>query len=421
MEPLAPRTTHLEARQLEALRRGTLDDVETRRIRSHLAETCAGCARAVAEVLVARYGDLPRPAGPGGPRRVVVSPPSLGAFARHHAEAAAWEEAVAPGLARALEPWEEAEAFQLIGDEPAYRTHALATHLAAECRRVVIADTRRGYHLGRLAVAVAAYAPEERYGSGLCADLKGEAALALANAARCCSRFYEARRMLQMAEEFLGMGTGDVMSQVQLSSTRSSIARDLGYNREALDALYRGRSLLPGSQGGALDLTLRLKIGNVFNQLNPAIGLELHRSTLRSIDRESQPMLDFCARIGIANSLRRVGRTAAAIGWIGSPASHEIGAKSHQHERKFRWLTARTLLALGRVHEATRRIETLLGDHGREEDIIVASAYFDLAAIALVGGKVKKARRLAGESAARFSSMGAERYAMFAASLTTLH
>jgi hypothetical protein len=87
----------------------------------------------------------------------------------------------------------------------------------------------------------------------------------------------------------------------------------------------------------------------------------------------------------------------------------------------FRWLTARTLLALGRVHEATRRIETLLGDHGREEDIIVASAYFDLAAIALVGGKVKKARRLAGESAARFSSMGAERYAMFAASLTTLH
>jgi hypothetical protein len=76
---------------------------------------------------------------------------------------------------------------------------------------------------------------------------------------------------------------------------------------------------------------------------------------------------------------------------------------------------------MGRIEEAIRLTEGLLREHEAEEDAVVATALLDLAVFALARGRVGKAHRLARESSARFSSMGAERYAMIAGGLTTLH
>jgi hypothetical protein len=425
MRPLASRTTHLEARQLEALRRGRLDDTETGRIRSHLSEACAGCARSVAEVLVARYGDLPRPVGPGGPRRVVVSLSSLGAFARHHGEAAAWEKAVAPGLARALEPWEEAEAFQLIGDEPAYRTHALATHLAAECRRIVIVDTRRGYHLGRLAVAVAAHAPEERYGSGLCADLKGEAALALANAARCCSRFYEARKVLEMAEGFLEEGTGDAVATFSLVAGRATLAKDLGYYRRALEIFESGWDALKNS-GLSLSEPLHqrwaVKHAMFVTAHDPRRGVLMERRALAGLERSGSEWLQFCARSSLAECLHDLGLYHAAWRELMVLEERGIPSISDKNRLALLWERAKVLIGLGALNAGLDLLEDLAREGKLSGDPVGrAHISMQIAEVLFARGWSSTARRHAAEARSLFTLAGAALHARSAGTLLVRH
>jgi len=65
--------------------------------------------------------------------------------------------------------------------------------------RGVVPDSVCAYDLARRAIAVAAHMGPTLYGQAFHFDLQAEAAMALANASRCRSRYLEARKMLDLA------------------------------------------------------------------------------------------------------------------------------------------------------------------------------------------------------------------------------
>lgn len=395
-------TTHIEPHLLKRLRRGVLGAAGRRRLEEHLSEGCPGCSVSVARILVEQE--------PGEPRPPIVRP---GDLVRRHPEGrgldAHLEELVAPGLAAVLEAFEEPEAFRLIAEDRAYRTMALASHLTEASNRWMIRDMVRAYHLARRAVAVAAHVSPSRHGHAKRFDLQGEAAMVLANASRCRSRFYEARQAMNMATSLLEQGSGDVRDRAQLASRKATLALDLGYFRDALHWLRESEAygaLLPGSVQPTITFIQR---SIVVSYVDPVSGVRLAELAQRRVDREREPWLHCCARHTLAANLERNGRGTEALRLLDEPDRHEYQVMSEPHQLRSLMLRAKTLGQVRRFREAIGLLELLRDEFDRRElGCELADTLGYLGEIHLLQGREARARRAIEDAASMYSMLGAE-------------
>ena len=284
--------------------------------------------------------------------------------------------------------------------------------LAEECRRVVIVDGDRGYHVGRLAVAVAAYLSEQRYGRSLCFDVQGEAAMALTNAARCCSRLYEARIALQMAERFLENGSGDVLLRFRLANDRSSLVRALGYHQEALRTYEAGLRMARESpvlsQRDSGNLGFRVKRAIFVAELDAARGLQLQRPLLGQLREQGLSWLTYCAHTSIVDCLLNTGSYEEAHQELRRvERDHSLFASTRHNMTVLRQRTA-VLRALGRFDEAWAILEELHRNLETSTPTLESTHITaELAAMAFGLGRKMRARRYAAEAVSLYTWMGA--------------
>lgn len=321
-----------------------------------------------------------------------------------------------PELAARLAALPPEERMGALRSDPSFRSWCFGEWLIEECHRLADSDVTRAEDLADFAVAVAESLDPRQHGEPLINDLKARAWGAVGEVLRSLSDLRSSEEAFEIAEDFIGEGTGDALEEARLLELKAALRHDQRRLPEAhrlleeVIAIYRqyrdfhlvGRAFV---QKG--------KVCGAGNDLEAAV--RWHRKGIVLLDPARERHLELSARHSLMLYLHESGRHQEA--WFLMKASRSA-LREHGGEilsLRLRWLEGKLLHALGAPDEAEQALaEARAGFIARGIGFSAAAVSLDLAELYADQGRPAEMRRLAEEMLPIFQSRDLHREAIAA-------
>lgn len=275
-------------------------------------------------------------------------------------------------------------------------------------------DPEEMFRLALLARTAAESLDPDLYGPALVADLQARAWAELGNAHRVLDELDEAEAALDVAEERLRRGTGDLLLLARAADLRATLLntrRRFSEACELLDAVHRIYLELgdPHLAGRAL-----VSKGIYTNyQGAPQEALGILRSGLALLDPDRDPQLFASATQSLLWILVDCGEFREAGTLLLESGLRQDLAGDPLNLVKIRWLEGKVLAGTGHRGHAERAFqEARSGFLGFGQEYNAALVGLDLAEVWLEQGKAKQVQDLAEEMLATFRALRIHREAV---------
>ena len=261
-------------------------------------------------------------------------------------------------------------------------------------------NPRTGAELAQLGLFVAEALDPDSYEPALLEDLKGRAWGYLGNNRRILSDFRGAREALVESAECLGRGTGDPCERAQLLFVEAALDRSHGCFPEAIQKFDRALAIYRKFSGESDIACILIEKGHTYLRAGKAVvARSCFLDALDLLDPEEDLHFVLAAEHNLVLCLTEVGDHEEA--WRRLPRLRELHLElSDQLNRiRLRWLEAKVLLGLERVHEAEAgflEVRAAFIEEGVAYDVALVS--LDLAAIYARCGRFSELRSTAAEA-----------------------
>ncbi len=273
---------------------------------------------------------------------------------------------------------------------------------------------KEAIQLARLGVGVANSLSTETLGEAVISDLKARAFASLANAYRVASEVLEAEENLELAEEFLATGTGDLLELARLKTIKGALRSDQRRFEECFKLFTQATKIY--RQCGETQLLAQALITQAINYSHadtPDKAVELLRESLQLVNPEKDPRLLLAALHNLALYLNDLGQTQEAERLLGQNRHlyHQLGDTINL--LRLRWLEGRIAKSKNELAVAeTAFLETR--EAFIKEGILwdVALVSLELVAIYAEQNRNAEIRTLANELVPMFQATGLHREAL---------
>jgi len=339
-------------------------------------------------------------------------PGANGGLAARPARSRGWIEVARPPAAEraeALHVWSRLachpvkERRLLVERDPGARSWALAELVAGLSLKEVVDSPPRARELAALAVRIAELSPgEERWR----ASLQSYAWAHVANAHRVGNDMRAAEVALGRAKALQARGdaaTGP-LNEHMAGRFESSLLRDLGRTREALDVLDR---MLAVAQGRDVPPLLMMK-GGCLNLLGrPCEAARALGAALRVSDAGTDRRLISCLQQELVRTLVRAGHVRKAQPWLRRAREGFLRSGGEIDLLRLDMVEAEMDLGLGRRAEALDGFARARDAFAvRSMDLDAAECSLELAAELARGGRPAEAKREARRAAEVYEGLG---------------
>lgn len=206
------------------------------------------------------------------------------------------------------------ERDRAVATEPRFQTYALASYLLEKGEAAIPYDPGFALDIVRLARAVTVRIDPRTCGGLLALTDLGAYALAWeANAQRVCGNLVVAIATFARARQVQERGGGDPDITARIDLLESSLRRDTGQFREALDLLDRASEDLLSLSESDLWIKARINRSNVFHIKEDFDQAAMILEEL--LEKTSKPDMLLCIRHNLASLLARSGQTREAAIW----------------------------------------------------------------------------------------------------------
>lgn len=381
---------------------------------SHLLEGCPVCSERATDLWSRRVP-------PALPTTCESSEdePSETAFAEMYARVAPRVRTAQSGLAA-----ERAEARRLllrllahppqrqlvvVGNSRRHHTWGLCELLLDEAWSNRFKDPRRTESLARLAVAVSAELPEERYGRELTIDLRARCLIALANGQRILGTFPEAVSGFEEARKLLDSGTGDVLEKAYWHDMRASLRSSMSEFRAAEHEVgLAARIYYEAGERHALGNALVKRAAITEELAEVERSIVLGRAGVELVDPALDLSVLLVGWLNLTRSLHSLGRHRDALAALARARPAYVQSGDRTTFLRFQWLEGSVAGALGRFEQAEGcLLETR--DGFLELGIVLDAAVvcLDLALVLGQQGRNAEVIELASEMISIFEAHGA--------------
>lgn len=404
---------HLSVEVLGQVERGEVEGKEVvRALLDHLLALCPECRR------VWRQASLPtREALSSSPReRYAALFERALARARQQAPNLEQEREEAPLRVAELMATSERDLPRLLESAPRFLTWGVCDLLIQESHRAAFEDPEAAAALARLAISLSNRLSPVRYGAAFLKDVRAMAWAYYGNAHRVGSDLRQAEQALQMSEELIAEGTGDLLIRAQWLSLLGSLRKDQRRFDEAGQLLAEMTDVAVKLQDRELEARSRVQQASVLREAGRADqAVDLLAGDLAWIEDVGDGRLLLCAHHSLLTCLVDLGRGAEALAYLNrvDPLYRQQDDFSTQTRRA--WLEGRLLAQLGREEEAAAALtSTRRAFLGRGIGYDAALVSLELAALHLGRGETAEVKTLAEEMLPIFRSRDVHREAMAA-------
>jgi tetratricopeptide (TPR) repeat protein len=321
-----------------------------------------------------------------------------------------------PELAARLDALSTEDRKSALRSNPAFRSWSFCEWLIEECHRLTDSDVTRAEDLADFAVAVAESLDPRLHGEPLINDLKARAWSAVGEVLRSLSDLRSSDEAFEIAEGFIGEGTGDALEEARLLELKAALRRDQRRLPEAcrlLDevvAIYRqyrdfhlvGRGFI---QKGRVCLA--------GDDLEAAV--RWLRKGLSLLEPARERHLELSARHNLMLALHESDCHQEAWFLLKASRSEIREPGGEILNLRMRWLEGKLQHALGSPGEAEEAlVEARAGFIARGIGFSAAAVSLDLAGLYADQGRPAPMRRLAEEMLPIFQSRDLHREAIAA-------
>jgi tetratricopeptide (TPR) repeat protein len=334
-----------------------------------------------------------------------------------HIRLANRERAEAPTLLAELQRHTPGRREMLVRNARRFRSFSLCLLLLDRCREVSPDDPRSGEAWALLALCLTDFLDPRVYGAGLIEDIRGRSWSFLANTRRISGDLLGAERAFLRAEEHLRRGTRDRLERAQTLVLKATLRRVQCRFGEAERLLRRALSiwLWAGESRRAIEAMITWSVVYA-DHGEPERGIRLLREASELPAALSDPCLALSIHHNLAMLLIEAEKFLEAEGLL--LHNRELYGRVQfpgSSEGSRQWAEGTLARGLGRMEEAEAcftDLRSLFLQQGRTRDAALMS--LELALICLSTGRAAKAKDLAHEALAVFSSLRVKREALAA-------
>lgn len=400
--------SHPDPAELERFAQGDLTSSDNHRIVRGLLTTWRACRSEIEQI----WNGRERAAAPVAEPETDLGLPRL---IDRILELARDREKV-PELAGRLDALSAEARKSALRSDPSFRSWSFCEWLIEECHRITDSDVTRAEDLADFAVAVAESLDPRQHGEPLINDLRARAWGAVGEVLRSLSDLRSSDEAFQIAEDFIGEGTGDALEEARLLELKAALRRDQRRLPEAhrlLDeviAIYRQYRDFHRVGRGFIQ---KGRVCAAGDDLEAAV--RWLRKGLSLLEPARERHLELSARHNLMLSLHESGRHQEAWFLLKASRSEPGEPEGEILSLRMRWLEGKLHHALGSPDEAEEALaEARAGFIARGIGFSAASVSLDLAGLYADRGRTALMRRLAEEMLPIFQSRDLHREAIAA-------
>ena len=294
----------------------------------------------------------------------------------------------------------------LVSNSRRYQTWSVCELLLGEAWAWRFKEPRRTEARYRVALAVSAGLPVERYGVELVQDLRARCWIGLANGLRILGDLRGAQTALIEAQRLLVAGTGNPLERAGWLDIRASVLIAQRKYREAEECIGRAIQIyfrLGERHALGSALLKRGIISDLIEHVERAIVLT--RTGLELVEPERDSSLALAGWLNLIHSMHTAGRDRDALAALAQSRPLYLRSDDRTTVLRFQWLEGSVAAALGRDDQAEGCLrEARDGFVQLGVEFAAARVSLELAGVLCRQGRTAEVARLAMEMIAIFES-----------------